>query len=389
MGLRVLVSAGEASGDLYAAALVETLRRRHPELEFFGCAGPRMRDAGVRAVVRSESLGVVGLAEVVRHIPRIYGEFRKLVAASRELRPSLAILTDSPDFHLRLAAKLKKDGIPVAYLIAPQVWAWRQGRVKTLRALLRHLFCIFPFEQKFFRDHGVPATYIGHPLAHRIAPQRTRAEFLKEFGIPGDRPLIAMLPGSRPGEAARHLGPLARAAKLIAAQYPATFVAAAAPGFSRRAGDSNFWERFERSSIKVIEGSAWDLLAYADLALAASGTVTIEAALLGTPMVTYYRVSPLTWALGRRLVKAPFLSMVNLVAGRAVVAELIQDNMTAERIAQEALKLLQDEQAREQQRSGLREVREALTTSADPMELAADILEEMLRVSEKDTLNVR
>jgi lipid-A-disaccharide synthase len=392
VALRVLISAGEASGDLYAATLVETLRRRYPDIECFGCAGPRMREAGVRPVVRAESLSVVGLFEVLAHIPRIYGEFRKLVEASRAERPHLAILTDSPDFHLRLARKLKRSGIPTAYLVAPQAWAWRPGRTKILRETIDHLFCIFPFEEAFFTGHGVRAAYVGHPLARLIRPRQSKREFFAQHGIPMDRPLIAVLPGSRAGEAARHLEPLAQAAEELSAERPVTFVAGALAGFSKSLNRLSFWERFDRASIQVIEGSTWDLLAHADLALAASGTVTIEAALLGTPMVTFYRVSPLSWALGRRLVRVSFLSMVNLVAERAVVPELMQRDMAGPRLAAEARRLLDDTVARTRMIAGLDEVRARLTTSADPMERTADILESIITRSsfrEKDTANVR
>jgi lipid-A-disaccharide synthase len=350
-----------------------------------------MRSAGVRAVVESESLSVVGLVEVLSHVPRIYREFRKLVDAARRDRPDFAILTDSPDFHLRLALKLKRAGVPVFYLIAPQAWAWREGRVQTLRRTVRHLFCIFPFEESFFRDRGVAATYIGHPLAASIRPRESRAEFLQRHSIPAGRPLIAVLPGSRPGEVARHLEPLAGAAKLLRSALTCTLVAGTPPGFAKIVNASSFWERFHGSSIKVVEGSTWDLLAYADVALAASGTVTIEAALLGTPMVTFYRVSPFSWLLGRRLVKVPFLSMVNLVAGRAVVPELIQHDMTAERLAAEVRLLLDNPAARERMRQELNGVRARLAADRDPMESAADLIEGIIRleISEKERANVR
>src|SRR4051812_26570481 len=162
---KILVSAGEASGDLYASLVVQELQRLLPDTQFFGCTGPRLRAAGVRTVVDAGSLAVVGLLEVVSHIPRIYGEYRKLLAAAREERPDLAILTDSPDFHLRIARRLHWEHIPVVYLVAPQAWAWRKGRIKSMRRTLRCLLCIFPFEEEFFRREGVPATYIGHPLA--------------------------------------------------------------------------------------------------------------------------------------------------------------------------------------------------------------------------------
>lgn len=351
-----------------------------------------MRAAGVEAIIQSESLSVVGLVEVLHHIPRIYGEFRRLIRAARDRRPDVAILTDSPDFHLRVAAKLHAAGIPIVYLVAPQVWAWRPGRIRILKETIRHLLCIFPFEEAFFKDHGVTATYIGHPLARLVRPSMTKREFFKLHDIPEDRPVVALLPGSRAGEIQRHLDPLAQTVEEMRRSRPdCVFITGTPPGFSRVVGNqpkeaSSFWERFRRLSIKIIEGSTWDLLASADVALAASGTVTIEAALLGTPMVTFYRVSGLSWMLGRWLVRAPFLSMVNLVAGRAVVPELIQGDMQPERLATEALRLLNDVNARQAIRSDLESVRAALTASQDPMERAAQVVEMVL---EKETVNVR
>src|SRR5882672_3274637 len=184
VGAKVLISAGEASGDLYAAGLVEALRRRNPHLEFFGCAGRRMQRAGVRAVVDAASLSVVGLVEVITHIPRIYGEYRKLLRAAKEEQPELAILTDSPDFHLRLARQFKELKIPVIYLVAPQVWAWRKGRLPLMRRTIDRLLCIFPFEPKFFVKHGIDATYIGHPLTRMIQPSASREELRSRHNIP-------------------------------------------------------------------------------------------------------------------------------------------------------------------------------------------------------------
>jgi len=378
--MRVLISAGEASGDLYASRVVEALRARHPSAEFFGCAGPRMQAAGVRPIVDSRSIAVVGLVEVVSHIPRIWSEFRKLKSAIRTERPDIAVLTDAPDFHLRLAKHLHRHGVPVVYLIAPQAWAWRQGRVRTMRATLDHLLCIFPFEEDFFRRQGVEATYIGHPLGHIVRRSLTRAEFCQKFSLPQERRIIALLPGSRHGEVERHMPDLLDAMELIAARNAATFVLALPPGFREKKPGSdraNFWERARRLSIQVIEGSTWDTLAHAELAVAASGTVTIEAALLGVPMVTFYRVNALSWILGRWLVRAPFLSMVNLIAGRRVVPELIQSEMTAERIAGEAEKLLESEEARSAMRRDLADVAAKLASDRDPMEIAAEKIEKV------------
>jgi lipid-A-disaccharide synthase len=375
MARKILVSAGEASGDLYASLVVEQLRGLLPGADFFGCTGPRLRAAGVRTVVDAASLAVVGLIEVVEHIPRIYGEYQKLLASAAAEKPDLAILTDSPDFHLRVAKKLHRQGIPVIYLIAPQAWAWRKGRVKSMRRDLRRLLCIFPFEEDFFNRAGVPATYIGHPLAGLVKPALTRAEFFRKHELDPSRPLIAVLPGSRRGESARHLPALCDAARRLSREHALNFVLPA----SATTGAGFFRERLGESPIRVIEGESWDAMAHAEVALAASGTVTVEAALLGTPMVTYYKVTPVSWLAGKFLVDVPFYSMVNLIAGRAVVPELMQDQMTGERIASEATRLLTQERARIEMKAGLADVKARLTQGGLPAaNRAAAIVQEIL-----------
>jgi lipid-A-disaccharide synthase len=386
MRRRILVSAGEASGDLYAALVVEELRRAWPDAEFFGCTGPRLRAAGVKTVVDAASLAVVGLVEVVAHLPRIYGEYRKLLASADEAKTDLAILTDSPDFHLRVAKQLHARGVPVAYLVAPQVWAWRKGRLKTMRRALRHLLCIFPFEKEFFEREGIRTTYIGHPLASLVKPSMGKEAFFRKHGLDLTRPLVAVLPGSRRGESARHLPALMDAAARLVGdrpgemlregqrKQPLNFLLPA----SANAGAEFFRQRLGGSPIRAIEGESWDAMAHADLALAASGTVTVEAALLGTPMVTFYKVTAASWAMGKMLVDVPFYCMVNLVAGRAVVPELMQGRMTGERIAQEARRLLTDPVARGRMQAGLAEVREKLSGGGNAPYRAAAIIQEIL-----------
>jgi lipid-A-disaccharide synthase len=340
-----------------------------------------MRLAGVRAVVDSASLAVVGIVEVVAHIPRIWREYRILCREAAREKPRLAILTDSPDFHLRFARRLKRLGVPVVYLVAPQVWAWRKGRLPLLRRTVDRLLCIFPFEEEFFRGHGVRATYIGHPLARLVRPATGREEFFRKHRLSKDRPLVALLPGSRQGEALRHLPVLLDAVERIYRIHAASFVLAAPSGRFVSPGSRGavlFRERISASPIKLIEGETWDVLAHADLALAASGTVTVEAALLGTPMITFYKVTGLSWALGKLLVRVPFYSMVNLVAGRAIVPELMQNEMSGERLAAEALRLLRDPVAREDMRRDLKVVAARLSCDGDPMERAAGIVEELL-----------
>ncbi len=368
MKAQILVSAGEASGDRYAASVVEALARLRPDTTFFGCTGTEMRKAGVETVVDAASLSVVGLVEVVHHIPRIYGEYRKLLASARDRRPVAAILTDSPDFHLRVARRLKRLSIPVFYLVAPQAWAWREGRVKTLQRNVKELHCIFPFEEEFFRQRGVPAYYIGHPLSRLVQAGLTREQFFAKYRLPEDRPLITICPGSRRGEIARHLPDLCGAVQRINARKASTFVLAT-PASST---DTGYLEGFlQQTGARLIQGDTWNAMAHADLTLAASGTVTVEAALLNAPMVTYYKVTSLSWAMGKALVSVPFYSMVNLVAGRQVVPEFIQDGMRPDRLAEAAIHLLEDGAARHQMRDGLRAVAASLATDHDPIETSA------------------
>lgn len=377
MSPRVLVSAGEASGDLYASLVVEEMRRQTPEAEFFGCTGPRLRAAGVRTVVDAASLAVVGLVEVVLHIPRIYREYRKLLASARDLRPDVAILTDSPDFHLRVARRLALAGVPVVYLVAPQVWAWRKGRIRTMRRTLRRLLCIFPFEESFFRQAGLQADYIGHPLVGLVRPTLTKDDFFKKHRLAAGRPLVAVLPGSRRGEAARHLPALIQAVEQLNREQAMNFVLPA----SATTGTAFFEDHTKGTPIRVIEGESWDTMAHASLALAASGTVTVEAALLGTPMVTFYKVTPASWLMGKFLVDVPFYSMVNLIAGRALVPELMQSRMTGANIASEARRLLRDESARGAMIQGLSEVRNKLADGhgdCSPARRAAAAIREIL-----------
>ena len=379
---KILVSAGEASGDVYAALVVSELRSIWPEAEFFGCTGPRLRAAGVRTVVDASRLAVVGLLEVLSHVPRIYGDYRRLLRAARHERPDVALLTDSPDFHLRVARQFHRQGIPVVYLVAPQVWAWRKSRLRRMRRDLAHLLCIFPFEEDFFARAGVTATYIGHPLVDLVRPSLAREEFFRKHGLDTDRPLIGILPGSRRGEAARHLPALVDALGRLSGKSrpwgPAQFVLPASP----TTGVQFFRDRLRQAPILVLEGESWNVMAYADVVLAASGTVTIEAALLGTPMVTFYRVTWPSWAAGKLLVRVPFYSMVNLVGGRAVVPELMQNRMTGENLAGETRRLMEDLDARQQMCAGLAEVRQRLgmhsTPEATPAARAAAIIQAIL-----------
>ena len=374
--MQFLVSAGEASGDMYATGVVRHLTGMLPGARFYGCAGPGLQALGVEPVVDSSRLSVVGLAEVVSHLPRIYFEYRKLIDFARRNRPDAALLTDSPDFNLRVARQLKRLGIPVYYLVAPQVWAWRQGRVKTIRKLVDKLFCLFPFEQEWFRARGVDASYIGHPLAAMARPRYSRERFFEIHHLPRENPTVVLLPGSRAGEARRHLPVLLDAISILRGRFPVSVILATPEGFQAPGIFAEFRERVSAQSIQIIENQTWDCISHADLALAASGTVTIEAAVLGTPMVTFYKVNRLSWWAGRRLVKAPFLSMVNLIAGRRIVPELIQNDMTPGKIAAVAEELLSGTAEADRMRADLASVRAALTPLSDPFRQVATVIAE-------------
>lgn len=376
--LKILVSAGEASGDLYAAGLVERLRRRIPDAEFFGCAGHHMERAGVRPVVRADSLAVVGLLEVVAHIPRIYREFHRLIDAARREKPDLAILADSPDFHLRVAKRLKSLGIPVVYLVAPQVWAWRERRISSIRRNIDRLLCIFPFEERYFQRHGVPAEYVGHPLSRIVKPSLTHEAFFERHHLNAEVPVVVLLPGSRRGEITCHLPRVLDAVNRIRSARQVQFLLAVPPGLLKHSGRRWLDSLLGDAPVRIVEGETWDAIAHADVALAASGTVTVEVALLGTPMVTYYRVTALSWLLGKFLVDVPFYSMVNLVAGRAVVKELMQNEMRGDRLAAEVMQLLDDRTARQAMQSDLQSVAALLSTGEDPLERAAAAVQQLL-----------
>ena len=328
-------------------------------------------------VIRSEDLSVVGIVEVVGHLPRIWRRFRTLIRAAAQRKPDLAILTDSPDFHFRVARKLKRLGVPVVYLVAPQVWAWRKGRVRTMRRVIDQLLCIFPFEEAFFRQHRVPVTYIGHPLATRVRPALSRQEFFQKHKLPEDRPLVAVLPGSRRSEALRHLPALVRAVEILSRDRALSFILPASP----TCGAAFFAQALTGNSIQVIEGEAWDAMAYCDVALAASGTVTVEAAMLGAPMVTFYRVTGVSWAIGKVLVDVPFYSMVNLIAGKKAVPELMQNAMTGERIAAETARLLDNATERAKMKGKLARVAGLLSGTGDAIVRAADAVERALEAA--------
>lgn len=365
--MKILISAGEASGDRYAADLVSSLREALPHARFFGCGGPRLRETGVDAVVRTEELAVVGLFEVIRHVPRIHGLYRRLDSFAKRERPDLAILTDAPDFHLRLASRLRRMGVPVVYYVAPQVWAWRKWRVRTIRQLVDQLLVIFPFEEEYFRSRGVATQFVGHPLSDLARTKISVDEYRRQLGFDGAKPTVALLPGSRKGEALRHFPALQDAAARLLAEGVDQLVMPTAA----TTGTAFVQDHWKGPPLRILEGQTAEGIAYADVALVASGTATVETAILGTPMVTYYKLAWPSYYLARLLVDLPFYSMVNLLAERCAIPELIQQDCTGTKLASEAMRLLQREQDRCRMIEQLTRVRAMLRTEVPASECAA------------------
>jgi lipid-A-disaccharide synthase len=349
----LLLSAGEASGDMYAARLATALQAR-ANVKLFGMGGPQMRAAGVEIVTDYSEVSVVGITEILSHLPSLIRAMRSLVNAAETRKPALAILADFPGFHLRLARKLKSRKIRNAYYICPQFWAWRPWRVRIVRRRFAQAFCIFPFEEKFYSGAGVPTKFIGHPLVGNVNPTVDRAAFLREQDLDPALPVVAVLPGSRTAELNQHLPILREACQRIHAQTQAQFVIAAAHNNQAKTLREGWPANLPT---RLVEDRTYDALAAADAAIVSSGTATVETALLDVPMVVVYRVTPLTAFLAKPLLRTPFFSMVNLIAGKQVVPELIQSDFTPARVSQEVLKLLCDPAARDAMRANLAEVR--------------------------------
>ncbi len=415
--MRILISAGEASGEMYGAQLMEALRRRVAipahvgtglspaqlgqsvlstqagQLEFFGAGGERMRAAGCEIVVDAKDLAVVGITEVISHLPKILGLYRKLVRSADEKRPALAVVIDAPAFNWRVARQMRKRGIPVVYYVCPQFWAWRQGRVKLLRKYVNKALVIFPFEETFYRDRGVDATFVGHPLADLPPPAITREVYAAENQIDATKPWITLMPGSRRKEVGMNLPTILDAADRMekdCLEKDRREKDRLGGGYEfllpvARTLDAAFLkELMERRQAASLRGNihlvpdALPALFHSRAGIVASGTATVEAALMGTQFVMVYRLSRLTYALGRPRVKVPYFAMVNLIAGEEVVPELVQHKFTAENVVMELNKIIPDGEPRTRMIERLATVKARLKCGSGaakhPSETAAEII---------------
>ena len=393
MSSTIFISAGEASGEHYGALLIDALKKQLAALgqtaSFFGMGGERMAAAGLERIVRSEDVAVMGLTEVVLHLPSIYGEFRKLKKAIRTRRPGVAVLIDFPEFHFRLAKEFYRLGVPVIYFVSPQLWAWKKHRIKLVEKYIRRMLVIFPFEEPFYREHGVQAEFVGHPLAELPQPTVSREEFARASGLDPTKAWIALLPGSRPKEirhnlpdmleaawtlsgyprnpadrgseafADRRLGPNAQMPLRRRATDQFEFVVPLAPTLNKEQQTAVLDMVDDRGgglAIRVVDDARATLF-HARASIVASGTATVEAALMGNPFVMVYRVSPLTFAIAKRVVKVAHVAMVNLIAGKRIVPELIQHDFTVANVVYEIEPLLPDGAPRESMMKELEQIR--------------------------------
>lgn len=345
--MRIGIVAGEASGDLLAAGLMDALRLRHPQVRFEGIAGPRMRAAGCKALFDSEKLAVMGLVEVLGHLPELLSIRHRLRRHFLADPPDLFIGVDAPDFNLRLERQLRAAGIPTVHYVSPSVWAWRQGRVRHIGRSVDRMLTLFPFEAGFYEQHGVDARFVGHPLADSIALEVDCEAARRALGLPEAGPVIALLPGSRMGEVRRLAAPFLHAALRCAAARPELrFVAPMAGPAVRSLFERTAAQVAPRLNLTVVDGDAHQAMAAADVVLLASGTAALEALLLKRPMVVAYKLAPLSYALmrGLRILRVPYYSLPNWLCGEAVVPELMQHAATPQALATALLQWLEQPQ---------------------------------------------
>jgi lipid-A-disaccharide synthase len=391
----ILISAGEASGEMYGAQLIEAMHRaaeqepaelrsawtgvapvptRAEQIHFFGVGGERMRAAGCETVVDAKELAVVGITEILSHLPKIYGLYRHLIREADKRRPDLAIVIDSPAFNWRVAREMKKRGIPTVYYVAPQFWAWRQGRVRLLRNYIDKALVIFPFEEQFYRERGVDATFVGHPLAELPRPAIQRGNYAAQFRLDAAKQWITLMPGSRVKEVRMNLPTILEAAALLGDEYE--FLLPIAPTV-----DPNFLQRQIHQPKITLVAEALPALWHSRAAIIASGTATVEAAMMSTPFVMVYCVSPVTYLLGKPRVKVPHFAMVNLIAGEEVVPELVQHDFTAQNVIARLQEILPDGPRRGRMLEALAKVQARLRapeSTAGPAQHPADRAAEII-----------
>jgi lipid-A-disaccharide synthase len=385
---KIFLSAGEASGEHYGALLIAALRQLCPEAEFFGLGGRRMEALGFQPVVRAEDVAVMGITEVVRHLPRIYREYRRLRRSIAQHKPNVAVLIDFPDVNLSLARRLRRQGVPVIYFVSPQLWAWKKYRIRSVQRYVDRMLTIFPFEERFYQDRGVEAEFVGHPLAELPPPAVSREEFARQAGLDPAKTWIGVLPGSRGKEVRLNLPEMVRAAALLGEN--AEFLIPLAPTLTAPQRDhirrllAELLRQQASAPRMVFVDDARATLHHARASMVASGTATVEAALIGNPFVVVYRISPVSYAIAKRVVDVPHVAMVNLIAGKRIVPELIQGDFTADQVVSHLRLLLENEEARARMQASLRRVSQMLRSEQSAIERVAQVTCQKMRERSKN-----
>ncbi len=355
-GGSIMMIAGEASGDLHGAQVVKALRAEAPNIEIFGIGGRKMEAAGAKILIQAETLAVVGITEALANASLLLKALRKVRQWIKQRRPDLLLLIDFPDFNLKSASFAKKMGIPVLYYISPQIWAWRSGRVRKIKRLVDKIAVILPFEEKFFRDHGVPATFVGHPLLDQMPPPKGPAPLPVV-----NRPIIGLLPGSRRAEVTRLLPPMLEAAVKVTGRLPGSrFLMSHAPSVPDSATNAILADCHKQLDLEIIRGPVSQVFNRCHLVVAASGTVTLEAAINQVPLIIVYKVSPVSYRLGRLLINVDKIGLVNLIAGRTIAPELIQEQVNGANLAEHIIAMIENPERLEKARRQLAEVKAAL-----------------------------
>lgn len=375
----VLIIAGESSGERYGAGLIREFKKIHNECRFFGIGGQTMQDEGVELIFPMEDLAVNGIFEVVSHLPRLKRMFRRLKTEARLRRPDCAVLIDSPDFNLRLAKVLKKLSIPVLYYVSPTIWAWRKNRIRLIRRSVDKMLLIFPFEEKIYSDSGIQAQYIGHPLIERVNTSMTPEQLREKYTIAPETKVIALLPGSRKSELTYHMPVLTQAMRLLNADYDIQYLLLLSENIERTLIEKYLAPDLNNTTILTSDG--YNAMAASDLILSSCGTANLEAALLRTPVIAYYRLSSLSYAVGINLLKIKNYSIVNILAGRKVIPELIQKKFTAENLRQEVEKILNSETVRNEMLLQFEKLKKILGTGFASQNAARE-LEDLLTIKE-------
>jgi len=371
----ILITACESSAEKYGAELAREFKKLYPEVHFFGIGGKQMQKQGTELLYPMQKLSLIGIFEVFLYIPRILKILNNTIKETKKRNTAGAVLIDAPDFNLRIARKLKRQSIPVLYYVSPTIWAWRKNRLKTIKKYINKMMLIFPFEEKIYKEKQIPAVFIGHPLIKKTRTSMTKQDFFEKYGINNKKRLITLLPGSRKSEIRNHLPVLVEAAKKIKTKYDCQFILKLSENIERK--DVAKYLSSLLSSVTILSQDGCESMAYSDLVLSSCGTANLETALLGTPLISFYKLSPLSYHMGRRMVKIEHFSIVNILAGKKVIPELIQKDFNPDSVYDHVSKILDSAEVRNKMISKFRKIKKELGEK-DAAANAAKELEQLI-----------